>query len=127
MKYSSFLLGTVAGVLLTASMATADGLLFVSETNQKLRLSRSQVQAQIYDQIALTTVTHEFINPIRRDSVEVIYMFPLPENAAVTDFAIWRDREFVSFKLVASDSGGHQTLPGGNADPELMDYLLPNP
>jgi Ca-activated chloride channel family protein len=127
MKHLSSLLGPVIGVLLMTSMATADGLLFVSETNQKLRLSRSQVQAQIYDQIALTTVTHEFINPIRRDTVEVLYMFPLPENAAVTDFAIWRDGEFISFKLVASDSGGHQTLPGGNADPALMDYLLPNP
>jgi Ca-activated chloride channel family protein len=128
MKYLSCVIGVIAGMLLVTNLATADGLLFVSKTKQQVRLSRTLVNVKIYDQIALTTVTHEFINPINADSVEVVYMFPLPENAAVTDFAIWRDRQFIFFKLVAADSGGgHQNLPGGNLDPALQNYLLPNP
>ncbi|MCI0694872.1 VWA domain-containing protein [candidate division KSB1 bacterium] len=128
MKYLSCVVGTIAGMLLVNNLATADGLLFVSETKQQARLSRTLVNVKIYDQIALTTVTHEFINPVKTDSVEVVYMFPLPENAAVTDFAIWRGQQFVSFKLVAADTGGgHQNLPGENLDPALQNYLFPNP
>jgi Ca-activated chloride channel family protein len=120
--------GVAGSLLLLISLAYADGLLQVADSRQFLRLSRTLIDVQVYDQIALTTVTHEFINTVDADSVDVIYMFPLPEQAAVTGFAVWRDTAYVAFELAAADTGGgQQTYPGGGADPALMDYLLPNP
>lgn len=112
---------------LTFENLYSDGLLQVTETKEFLRLSRNITEVQIIDQIALTTVTHEFVNTIDADSIQVAYMFPLPDNAAVTGFAIWRDSTFVDFVLTASDTGSsNQTIPG-DADPALREYLLPNP
>lgn len=117
------------GIFMSATMtaAIADGLLQVKDTEELLRLSRNITEVQIFDQIALTTVTHEFINTVDADSVDVTYMFPLPESASVTGFSIWRDSVFVEFELAAADTGGgNQTFPG-DGDRLLRDYLLPNP
>lgn len=114
--------------LFLVSSSFADGLLQNQQSKEFLRLSRSQVDVQIFDQIALTTVTHEFINPEDVDSLKVLYMFPLPENAAVTGISVWQDSTYVDFQLTEADSGGgNQSLPGDNADPDLLNYLLPNP
>ena len=126
-KFLQVLFMTFLVILFTARFTAADGLLQVNDTKQFLYLSRCLVDVKIFDQIAITTVEHEFLNPVDADSVEVTYMFPLPDNAAVTNIAIWRDSLYVDFQLAASDSGGHQTLPGGNTDSDLLEYLKPNP
>lgn len=109
-------------------LAHADGLLQKRSDGQFLRLSRTLVEVEVFDQIALTTVVHEFINFEDVDSLDVLYLFPLPANAAVTGLAVWRDSLYAEFSLAAADSGGgNQDLPGGDENPELLDYLRPNP
>ncbi len=128
MKYVRILFSALSLILFSTTLSHADGLLQNKQTKQFLRLSKTLIDVQVIDQIAVTTMTHEFINPEDVDSLDVIYMFPLPENAAVTGIAVWRDSSFVDFELTKADTGGgNQTLPPGNSDPGLMNYLLPNP
>ncbi len=118
----------VVFLLTNMTVAVADGLLQVKETEALLRLSKNVAEVQIFDQIALTTVIHEFINTVDADSVDVTYMFPLPESASVTGISTWRDSAFVEFELAVADTGGgNQTFPGGDVNRALRDYLLPNP
>jgi len=48
-------------------------------------LKHTDVQAQIAGYIASVTVTQQFHNPFS-GKIEAVYVFPLPENAAVNDF-----------------------------------------
>lgn len=128
MKLFLRMLTAILLVLFFTGTSQGDGLLQDSEAKQFLKLSRTMVEVQIIDQIALTTVVHEFLNPVNSDSLDVIYMFPLPANAAMTGLAIWHDSTYYDFKLAESDTGGGNTeYPGGDADPLLMEYLAPNP
>src|SRR5262249_14147874 len=57
-----------------------------------VRLDRVTVDATVIDGIATTRVTQEVRNPTERPQ-EAIYLFPLPVDAAVSDFALWVDGE----------------------------------
>lgn len=48
-------------------------------------LKHTDVQARIDGYIGTVKVTQQFVNPYT-DKIEAVYVFPLPENAAVNDF-----------------------------------------
>jgi len=48
-------------------------------------LQHTDVQARIDGYIGTVTVTQQFVNPFA-EKIEAVYVFPLPENAAVNDF-----------------------------------------
>ncbi len=55
-----------------------------------LRTAYARAEVQIDGDIATTVVTQVFTNDLD-DAVEMTYAFPLPDDAAVTGFADWRD------------------------------------
>jgi Ca-activated chloride channel family protein len=50
-------------------------------------LKHTDVQGQISGPVARVTVTQEFYNP-SEDKIEAVYVFPLPQNAAVDDMTM---------------------------------------
>lgn len=50
-------------------------------------LKHTEVRAAIAGWVASTHVTQQFFNPYNR-TIEATYVFPLPENAAITDFVM---------------------------------------
>ncbi|MGH9651461.1 MAG: VIT domain-containing protein, partial [Terriglobales bacterium] len=50
-------------------------------------LKHTDVQAEISGFLARVTVTQEFVNP-SADKIEAVYVFPLPQNAAVDDMTL---------------------------------------
>ncbi len=58
---------------------------FKEEKEIPLPLKHTDVAAQISGYIATVEVTQEFHNPYD-EKIEAVYVFPLPHNAAVTDF-----------------------------------------
>src|SRR5215468_4691090 len=50
-------------------------------------LKHTDVKAEVSGQLARVTVTQEFRNPFR-DKVEAVYVFPLPQSAAVDDMTM---------------------------------------
>jgi Ca-activated chloride channel family protein len=98
-----------ASLFALAAPAFADGFIIVEEPVEIERRSRPimprpvpiqrhfplavenhTVTVQIDGQVATTSVDQTFRNPINR-RLEGTYMFPLPEDAAVTDFSLWID------------------------------------
>jgi Ca-activated chloride channel family protein len=50
-------------------------------------LKHTEVKGEISGSLARVTVTQEFHNPLR-DKIEAVYVFPLPQNAAVDDMTM---------------------------------------
>jgi Ca-activated chloride channel homolog len=50
-------------------------------------LKHTDVKAEVSGQLARVTVTQEFRNPFR-DKIEAVYVFPLPQSAAVDDMTM---------------------------------------
>jgi Ca-activated chloride channel family protein len=57
------------------------------EANLECPLKRTDVQAEISGSLARVNVTQEFQNPLG-EKIEAVYVFPLPQNAAVDDMTM---------------------------------------
>jgi Ca-activated chloride channel family protein len=57
------------------------------EVNLECPLKRTDVQAEISGSLARVNVTQEFQNPLA-EKIEAVYVFPLPQNAAVDDMTM---------------------------------------
>ena len=62
-------------------------MVLIDENASPLPLEHTQVNAHLTGLIATVTVNQFFANP-RDEPVELEYLFPLPENAAIVDFSI---------------------------------------
>ena len=83
----SIALCLVAMALLLVPTAKAGGLLIPRDGSPPIGLSRHRVRAVVEDGLARTTVRQTFVNPHGR-ALEAIYVFPLPEGAALVDVAM---------------------------------------
>src|ERR1044071_214494 len=87
---------TVALVLIAMTTAAAQtgersGSLTVLDADGKARatcpLKHTDVNAEISGFISRVVVTQQFQNPLK-EKIEAVYMFPLPQNAAVDDMTM---------------------------------------
>jgi Ca-activated chloride channel family protein len=72
------------------STSTPGSLQMLDKSGQPLGfcpLKHPDVQGQISGAVARVTVTQEFYNP-SEDKIEAVYVFPLPQNAAVDDMTM---------------------------------------
>ena len=86
----------------------ATGILYVrprfsSQQYEKMWIKSIDVEVDLQDQIAVTKVDQIFYNEMDQ-SVEAIYIFPLPENAMMTKLVYWLTengtrRRFVKNKM----------------------------
>ena len=118
------------GVLLGISArAEAVGVLFSrplwsSQTYQKMWIKTVDVRTQIDGQIAATHVDEVFFNEMNQ-RVEAIFVFPLPENAVITDLYYW----FNGVRYKAEIRERRQAVEDYNKklrqhlDPALLEYL----
>ncbi len=122
-----FVFGGVVFFLFHPCFLLADGIMKYNNNDELLPLVKSQINIDIFEQVAVTTVEHTFFNDIDQDSSDVKYMFPLPENASVIQFGIYiDDSTFVEFEMTVSDTGGgHGNV--SDEEEDLANYLLPNP
>ncbi len=103
-------------VVLWSGPAFANGVGVVNAADGTyVRLTHSEVEADVEGQVALVTATHTFLNPFT-SAASVTYVYPLPEGASATGLrwhinGVWHDAVFV-----ASPQGG---LPGGTIHPNL--------
>ncbi len=57
------------------------------KTNGQCPLKHTDVNAEVSGSLARVTVTQEFHNPLQ-EKIEAVYVFPLPQNAAVDDMTM---------------------------------------
>ena len=80
-----------SGVVEAAPGKVTQGALEVLDREGRPRaecpLKHTDVKAEVSGQLARVTVTQEFRNPFR-DKIEAVYVFPLPQSAAVDDMTM---------------------------------------
>jgi Ca-activated chloride channel family protein len=115
-------------LLMLAQPAFADGIIIIDppvpEVPPYLTVKYHRVTVTIEDQIATTRVDQVFINESRHE-LEGIYTFPLPEEAAITDFAMWVDGERLSGEILPADEARriYEEIVRRQRDPALLEYV----
>jgi len=89
----------------------------------QLQVKYHHVSVMIEDQIAITKVDQVFYNP-NSWSVEGEYLFPLPQDAVVTNFKLWIDGEPVSGAVLDADQARqrYEEIVRSLQDPALLEY-----
>lgn len=87
--------------LMTAP-AKAVGLLTPANQTQGLDLTNHNVDVVIEDGYVITTIDQTFSNPHTTD-MEATYSFPVPRNAAVSEFTYWIDGKPVTAEVLENE------------------------
>lgn len=89
-----------------------------------LTVQNHRVSVSIDRQIATTRVDQVFRNDSQW-SLEGTYIFPLPENAAISEFAMWIDGEKVEGQLYTKEEARriYDDIVRRRLDPALLEYI----
>jgi Ca-activated chloride channel family protein len=90
----------------------------------QLDIRYHHVDVTIDDQIAVTRVDQVFYNP-NEWSIEGTYIFPLPQDAVVSNFKLWIDGQAVDGKVLAADEARrvYEEIVISMRDPALLEYV----
>jgi len=83
-----------------------------------------RVKVTIEDQVATTRVDQVFINESPWE-LEGTYIFPLPEEAAISEFAMYVDGERVEARILEKDEARqiYEDIVRQRRDPALLEYV----
>lgn len=89
-----------------------------------LTIKYHRVTVTIEDQVATTHVDQVFVNEGRHE-VEGTYIFPLPEEAAIGEFAMWVDGEKLEGQVLERDEARriYEDIVRRRRDPALLEYV----
>lgn len=103
----------------------ASGLLIPQEAGlPPLAIKSQRVEIDIQDGVASARIVQVFKNSVNRD-LEAVYVFPLPENAAIADFAMTINGKRVGGELVEKEKARHiyQDIVRRMKDPGLLEHM----
>lgn len=88
-----------------------------------LTIKYHRVNVAIEDQVATTKVDQLFVNDAAF-AVEGTYVFPLPEDAAVSSFDMWVDGKKIEGRLLGRDEARriYEDIVRRQKDPALLEY-----
>lgn len=89
-----------------------------------LAIKYHRVSVTIQDQIATTRIDQLFVNEAPYQ-VEGVYMFPLPEDAAISAFDMWVDGRKLEGKLLGREEARrfYEEIVRRDRDPALLEYV----
>jgi Ca-activated chloride channel family protein len=89
-----------------------------------LEIKYHRVNVSIRDQVAVTKVDQLFYNP-NPFPVEGVYVFPFPEEAAISAFSMYVDGKKLEGKLLKKDEARriYEEIVGKSKDPALLEYV----
>jgi Ca-activated chloride channel family protein len=90
----------------------------------QLEIKYHRVTVEIENQIAVTKVDQLFYNP-NDWQAEGIYIFPIPRDAAVSNFAMWVDGEKIEAKILDAEEARriYTEIVMRQRDPALLEYV----
>ncbi len=125
-------LAALAMTLTWALPAEADGIIIprppvdrpIPWREVPLAIKYHRVTVTIQDQIASTRVDQLFVNEAPYQ-VEGVYMFPLPEDAAISSFDMWVDGKKLEGRLLGRDEARafYEEIVRRDRDPALLEYV----
>jgi Ca-activated chloride channel homolog len=91
---------------------------------EQLVIRYHHVTVKIEDQVAVTHVDQVFSNP-NDWPVEGTYTFPLPKDAAVSNFTLWMDGQPVKGEVLSADQARqkYEEIVRSLRDPALLEYI----
>ncbi len=132
MKRIVFSALTILGLILSsAGVAYADGIIIPDPPPgippievPNLAIKYHRVNVTIDDQVATTEIDQVFVNDSEWE-LEGIYIFPLPEEAAISDFAMWVDGEKWEGELLTREKARriYEDIVRHRKDPALLEYI----
>lgn len=142
MKPKSILLTTSLLVILISTLllpasAFADGIIIpdpmpcdrgpcppVVIPMDQLVIRYHHVTVSIQDQLAVTHVDQVFYNP-NNWTIEGTYIFPIPDDAAVSGFTLWIDGQPVEGKVLDATQARqtYEQIVSSMRDPALLEYI----
>mgnify|MGYP001024432260 FL=1 len=120
-----------AALLLAAAPALrADGFIIPrpgpgpADRVPPLSVKYHRVKVEIVDQVARTSIDQVFVNHHDRE-IEGTYIFPVPEGASVTDFAMYVGTERVAAEILDGREARriYEDIVRRMKDPGLLEYL----
>ena len=121
-------LGALAALLAAAPGLRADGFIIPSprpgQDIPPLSVKYHHVTVEIVDQVAKTSVDQVFVNNFGRD-IEGTYIFPVPEGASVSEFAMYIGNERVKGEILDSREARrvYEDIVRRMRDPGLLEYM----
>ncbi|OGC24897.1 hypothetical protein A2291_02005 [candidate division WOR-1 bacterium RIFOXYB2_FULL_42_35] len=126
-------IGVVLGLILGANVVKADGFMIVEprpvyqpwlKQPTPLSVKYHHVTVTINDNIATTTVDEVFLNDFDHE-IEGTYIFPLPAEAAVTEFAMYVNGKKVSGQVLDKGQARkiYENIVRQMKDPALLEYV----
>src|SRR6266576_2541874 len=121
--------------LLLPLLTQADGFIVINQpatpvpvpqghfTFAPLEVSFHHVTIDIKDQVAVTSVDQEFINP-NSVQLEGTYLFPLPAGAHIDKFSMDINGKMQEAELLPADKARsiYEDIVRGHRDPALLEY-----
>jgi Ca-activated chloride channel family protein len=117
-----------ASLLAYAETASAQGVLIPTDPRHvPFTISFQRITATIHDQAASTRIEQEFRNDTSV-ALEAHYMFPIPANAAVKDFAMMVDGKRVKGEVVEAPKAKqvYEDIVRRTKDPGLLEHMGKN-
>ena len=111
--------------LLVAGQAFGSGILLPKDKSlPALAIKYQRVDIDIKDAVATARIEQVFKNSVDRD-LEAVYIFPLPENAAIAEFAMYINGKRMHGELVEKDKARkiYQDIVRRMRDPGLLEHL----
>jgi Ca-activated chloride channel family protein len=128
-QFHHYLLFVLLSMQMLSGTVHATGALFCrprfsSSDYQTMWIKSINVSVSIQDQMAVTHVDQTFTNTLNT-SVETIYMFPLPQNATVSELIYWVNgvRYVAAIREAAAAVADYQQHVRQWMDPALLQYL----
>lgn len=117
---------------LNVSIAFADGIIIPRPRPGEpilppLAIKYHHVHIEINNQVAKTDIDQVFINDHRQD-IEGTYIFPLPEEAAISEFAMWTDGKRLVGEILDKEKARkiYEDIVRRMKDPALLEYIGTN-
>lgn len=115
--------------IISAAAAYADGMIIPRPLPDmprppNLTIKYHRVKVTINNQVATTEVDQVFVNELNRD-LEGEYIFPLPDGAALSSFAMEVDGKMVEGKVLEKDEAReiYERIVRQRRDPALLEYV----
>ena len=121
----SLTIASLLSALWLSATAGASGLLApTDQTLPPLRVTDHLVDVEIHDQVALTSITQTFHNDTNR-RLEATYIFPLPENADLTNFQMSFNGKMVEGEVLPADKARqiYESIVRRTKDPGLIEFI----
>jgi Ca-activated chloride channel family protein len=121
-------LAALAVCLATAPVLQADGFIIPNprpgQDIPPLSVRYHRVKVEIINQVARTSVDQVFVNHFGRD-IEGTYIFPVPEGASVSEFAMYVGNERVQGEILDSREARriYEDIVRRMRDPGLLEYM----